>query len=347
MKKAAIIGYGGMGKWHCDSILRNKTLEISGISDINPARCELAQKNGLKVYPSNEAVFADREVDIVIVATPNDVHEEIVVAALNANKNVICEKPATLSVESFDNMVLAAKKNNKIFSVHQNRRWDTEFLLIKSAVTNMELGETIRIENRVHGSRGIPGDWRKQEKYGGGMIYDWGVHLIDQIMQIFCEKVIEVNCVNTYITNAEVDDGFRLELLFETGKTALIEVGTYNFLSLPRFYMQCEKGTLVIPDWNKNATVNKMTKWVEKNIVPIKTSAGITKTMAPRDIDSCEQYEIKLPKSDVHDFYHNFINAIDNKEPQIVKNCEVRRVLQVIEAAFKSDREHQRIKVEI
>lgn len=256
-------------------------------------------------------------------------------------------KPATLSIESFDNMVSVAKKNNKVFSVHQNRRWDAEFLLIKSVIANKELGETIRIENRVHGSRGIPGDWRKQKEYGGGMLYDWGVHLIDQIMQIFDQKVIEVNCVNTHITNPEVDDGFRLELLFEDKKTALIEVGTYNFLSLPRLYMQCEKGTLIIPAWNNNAIVNKMTKWVEKIVVPVKTSAGITKTMAPRDVDSCEQYEMELPKSDVHDFYRNFINAIENKESQIVKNSEVRRVLQVIEVAFKSNKEHQRIRVEI
>lgn len=111
--------------------------------------------------------------------------------------------------------------------------------------------------------------------------------------------------------------------------------------------MQCEKGTLIIPAWNNNAIVNKMTKWVEKIVVPVKTSAGITKTMAPRDVDSCEQYEMELPKSDVHDFYRNFINAIENKESQIVKNSEVRRVLQVIEVAFKSNKEHQRIRVEI
>lgn len=89
-----------MGKWHCDSISKNKTLEILGISDINPERCELAEKNGLKVYQSNDAVFADRDVDIVVVATPNDVHEQIVVAALNSNKNVICEnlQPFRLSL---------------------------------------------------------------------------------------------------------------------------------------------------------------------------------------------------------------------------------------------------------
>jgi predicted dehydrogenase len=218
---------------------------------------------------------------------------------------------------------------------------------MKALAESKEVGELIRIENRVHGSRGIPSDWRKEKAHGGGMIYDWGVHLIDQTLQTIPETIVEVNCVNTYITNAEVDDGFRLELTFESGKTAQIDVGTYNFLKLPRFYMQCESGTAMIPDWNKPVTVTKMTEWVEKTIIPVKTSAGITKTMAPRDVDSCETYEIELPKSYVHDFYRNFVATIDGLEQQRVKNCEVRRVLQVIEAAFQSDALRQRLKVSI
>ncbi len=347
MKKVAVIGYGGMGKWHCDCIKKNAVVEIAGIFDICESRRELARQNGIFVYNSNEDILSDKNVDIIVVATPNDIHEELTIKALNAGKNVICEKPVTLSVESFDRMVEAAKKNGKVFSVHQNRRWDAEFLAMKSLVDSEEIGEVIRIENRVHGSRGIPGDWRKEKIHGGGMIFDWGVHLIDQTLQIIPEKIIEVNCVNTYITNSEVDDGFRLELVFESGKTAQVDVGTYNFLNLPRFYLQCENGTSIIPDWNNSVVVNKMTEWVEKNIVPVKTSAGITKTMAPRDVDSCETYEIDLPESDAHDFYRNFVDAIDGKQEQRVKNCEVRRVLQVIEAAFKSDEMRQRLKVEI
>lgn len=347
MKKVAIIGYGGMGKWHCDRIRENKVVELGGIYDINELRRELAHEEGIFVYNSNEEIFSDPTIDIIVVATPNDVHEELIIKALSSGKNAICEKPATLSVESFDRMVEAQNKSGKLLSVHQNRRWDAEHLAIKSFVKTKELGEIIRIENRVHGSRGIPGDWRKEKKYGGGMIYDWGVHLIDQTLQIIPEKIIEVNCVSTYITNSEVDDGFRLELTFESGKTAHIEVGTYNFLTLPRFYVQCENGTAIIPDWNNSVQLNKMTKWVEKNVVPVKTSAGITKTMAPRDVESCEKYEIELPKGDVHDFYRNFVNAIDKKEEQRIKNSEVRRVLQVIEAAFESNEIRQRLKLEI
>ncbi len=346
-KKIAIIGFGGQGHWHSIVSEESGAVEVIGAYDIDDKQNVDARNLGFKAYSSSEEIFADKSIDIVVIATPNDVHEKIAIKALETGHNVVCEKPVTLSVESFDRIMDAQKKSGKLFSVYQNRRWDREYLAMKQLVNSKELSDPIRIETRVHGSRGIPGDWRQEKKYGGGMIYDWGVHLIDQILCIFPQKITEINCTTTHTTNAEVDDGFRLELLFEDGITAHVEVSTYNFIKLPRFYIQCEQGTACIPDWNENVNVTKLTEWNEKKVLPVRTSAGITKTMAPRDNQSTECYEIKLPDADVRDFYRNFCNAIDGNCEQAIKNCEVRRVLQVIEAAFKSDEAKQRITVEI
>ena len=282
-----------------------------------------------------------------MVATPNDVHEDLVVNGLLAGHNVICEKPVALSVDSFDRMVEAQNKSGKLLTVHQNRRWDVDFLGVKSVIDSGEIGEVIRIESRIHGSRGIPSDWRCIKKYGGGMILDWGVHLIDQMMQLIPDKITTVNCVTTNITNEEVDDGFRLEIGFESGKTAHVEVGTYNFLAMPRFYMQCKDGSLYLTDWQKKAQIAKLTRWIEKDVTPVQNAAGITKTMAPRDHLTLDEYEIDRQTSDVHNFYRNFCAAIDGKEEQFIKNCEVRRVLLVMESCFKSDEAHQTLSVEI
>ncbi len=176
---------------------------------------------------------------------------------------------------------------------------------------------------------------------------DWGVHLIDQILQIITEKIVRVYCDVTNITNTEVDDGFKLRIYFESGKTAYIEVGTYNFIAMPRFYLQCKKGSAKIEDWQKNAQIALMKAWNEKEVMPVQTAAGITKTMAPRDEITLDMYEADRPVSDVHDFYRNFCAALDGKEEIIVKHNEVRRVMQVMEAAFKSAEEAQAIKVEI
>ncbi len=345
--RVAVIGYGGQGAWHCNQIRSSDVVTLAGIYDIDKERRQVAEKNDIFVYQSNEAIFEDSNVDIILVATPNDVHKDLVISALQGGKHVICEKPAALSVAEFDMMVEAQQKKGKILSVHQNRRWDDDYLAVKQVITSGEIGDVLRIESRVQGSRGIPSDWRCHKEPGGGMILDWGVHLIDQMLQLIPDKITSVNCVNTHYTNTEVDDGFRLELSCESGKTAYVEVGTYNFLPLPRFYMQCKRGTLRMEDERSNAHVAKMKAWDEKDVLPVQKAAGITATMAPRNELTMEAYEVERPVSDVHDFYRNFVAAAKGETEQFIKNSEVRRVLSVMEACFESDTKQTTLKVDI
>ena len=157
------------------------------------------------------------------------------------------------------------------------------------------------------------------------------------MLKLIPERIVKVYCENTNITTDEVDDGFNLRLTFESGKKATIEVGTYNFIALPRFYMQARGGSALIEDWQKKCKVSRLKAWCEKEVLPVQTAAGITKTMAPRDEITLDSYEIERPTSDVHDFYRNYVAAIDGKEEQLIKNEEVRRVLLVMENAFRSN----------
>ena len=340
-KSVVVVGYGGQGGWHASHALKSDVVTLKGIYDIKEERNQAARDAGIFVYDSFEAILADKDIDIVVCATPNDVHRDIVVRSLLSGKNVVCEKPVALTLEDFDAMCDAAKQAGKLFTVHQNRRWDVDFLAIKSIIESGEIGETINIESRVHGSRGIPSDWRCHKQYGGGMVLDWGVHLIDQMLQLIPEKITKVYCELNNITTDEVDDGMHLMLTFESGKRATVEVGTYNFIYMPRFYMQCKTGSALIEDWQKKCQVAKMKAWNEKEVIPVQTAAGITKTMAPRDEITLDTYELERPTSDVHDFYRNLVKAIDGVEAPIVKQCEVRRVLQVMLACFESHAKNQ------
>ena len=347
-KNIAIVGYGGQGAWHANWAMKSDVVALAGIYDIAEKRMQAAKDNGIRTYSSLDEILADSAVDIVLCATPNDVHKDIVVNSLLAGKNVICEKPVALTVADFDEMVAAAEKSGKVFSVHQNRRWDVDFLAIKGLIASGEIGDTINIESRIHGSRGIPSDWRCHKPYGGGMMLDWGVHLIDQMLQLIPdERIVKLYCEMTNITTDEVDDGFNLHLTFESGKRATVEVGTYNFIAMPRFYMQAKNGSALIEDWQKKCKVNKLKAWCEKEVLPVQTAAGITKTMAPRDEITIDSYEVERPTSDVHDFYRNYVRAIDGKEEQLIKNREVRRVLRVMVESFNSAEQGVALKVEI
>ena len=339
MKKmrVAVVGYGGMGGWHADWLGKSDVAELAGVYDIRRERLQLAESRGIHAYSSLRDLLRDPSVDTVTVAVPNDAHEEIVVKSLNAGKHVICEKPVALNPASLERMIAAAEENHRCFSTHQNRRWDVDYLAMQKIHDSGEIGRIINIESRIHGSRGIPSDWRGERSHGGGMLYDWGIHLIDQVLLIFgFENVEAVHCVCDHITNREVDDGFRLELFFRGGERATVEVGTYNFIAMPRFYLRAEKGTALLRDWREETQVVRCTHWHESEVLPVQTAAGLTKTMAPRDELTTETYTVPRPKSDVHDYYRNFAKATRGEEPLIVTYDQMRTDLKVIMAAFRS-----------
>ncbi len=338
-KKVAVIGYGGMGGWHTRHLLESDVCTLAGIWDIKPERCALAEEKGIHAYKSLEDLLGDAEVEIVTIAVPNDSHLPLAVAAMEAGKNVICEKPVALDCKELEQMTEASHRTGKLFTVHQNRRWDCDYLMMKQVYASGELGEVTCIESRYHGSRGIPGDWRGYKQYGGGMILDWGVHLIDQMLGIvYDRKIKEIYCRCDHITNDEVDDGFKLDLYFERGLTARIEVATSNFISLPRFYMTGINGSALINTWLDDCRVVYCTNYEDKDAAPVVTAAGYTKTMAPRDASSVKEHIIPRPESDVHDFYRNVCLAVDGKAEQIVKHDQLMRVMRIMEAAFESDR---------
>lgn len=338
-KKVAVIGYGGMGGWHTRYILKSDVVELAGIYDIKPERCALAEENGIHAYSSFNELMADETVELVVIATPNDLHKALAIEAMKKGKNVISEKPVTLSSVDLQEIIDSSKKYKKLFTVHQNRRWDCDYLMMREVYSSDELGEVTAVESRIHGSRGIPGDWRGRKEHGGGMILDWGVHLIDQMLGIISNRKIErIYCRCNHITNYEVDDGFRLELYFEGALTALIEVGTSNFIAMPRFYITGTNGSAIINDWRDDCRVVSCKNWDEKDVIPVVTAAGLTKTMAPRDEKTITESIIHRPESDVHDFYRNVVRAIDGLEKQIVTHEQLMRVMRIMEAAFESDR---------
>ena len=105
MKKLGIVGYGGQGAWHASHAEKSDVIELAGIYDINEKRVNAAKEKGIRAYSSLSEMLSDDAIDIVLCATPNDVHKEIVISALEKGKHVICEKPVALSVGDFDDMV--------------------------------------------------------------------------------------------------------------------------------------------------------------------------------------------------------------------------------------------------
>ena len=338
MKKTglAISGYGGMGGWHTRLAARIEEMELLGVYDIKPERNALAVENGLYAYESLEALLADERVDVVTVAIPNHIHKDMCIRAMRAGKHVVCEKPVALSSQELQEMIDVSKECGVIFTVHQNRRWDEDWRTVKYMYDHNTLGKTFRIESRVHGSRGIPGDWRNQKECGGGMVLDWGVHLLDQIMQMVDKKIVSIYATLSYVTNENCDDGFTVTITFEDGLVVVVEVGTSNFINLPRWYVLGENGSAVIENFQQDGKIVMVSDWEKRDAVPVVTAASLTKTMAPRTSETIQEYPLPKQTADIRDYYRNICKAIRGEEEQLIKHHELMRVMKLMEAIFES-----------
>lgn len=333
----AIVGFGGMGSYHCQLIEPVSQISVIGVYDPVEYRMELGKEAGYKTYASLDAVLTDELVDIVLIATPNDVHKEIAIQALQAGKHVICEKPVTITSKDFDDIVKVANEEKRVFTVHQNRRWDDDFRTAKDIINKKTLGELFHLESRVQGANGIPGDWRQLKDYGGGMLLDWGVHLLDQLLQITDSQIESVAANLSYILGTEVDDGFTSYITFKDGLTALIEVGTTNYVKLPRWYLKGTEGTAVIRDWDLSGEIitrNPDVAHIEPK--PIQAGQGLTKTMAPPSEQSTLKFAIEKPELEEQSFYENFVSVLEGKSEIAIKHDEVHRVLVLIETIFEA-----------
>ena len=351
--RIGIIGFGGMANWHVDTFREEKytRAEFVGVYDINAEKYPLAREKGLNVYASLDEMLSDETLDIILVATSNEVHKDLSIMAMRAGKNVICEKPVTISSGELEEIMAVQKETGKVFTIDQNRRTNRDFVLMKRCVEEGLIGNPYVIESRVEGSRGMPTGWRTIKRLGGGMMLDWGVHLIDQLMYMIPDKVVNIFCTMNSIQYPEVDDNFRLIMTFENGIEARVEVATNNYIMHPRWYVLGKRGTLEIPDWDCEGkivrAVEKEDKWAEEIVY---TKAGPTKTMAPRSEKSTETIEIHEPLDVVDNLtvpYDQLIDAIEGKAELTIKPEQALRVMKVMEAAFESWEKKEAIKTDI
>lgn len=345
-----IVGYGGMGSWHGAKITEKvPELKIKGVYDIREERCEAARKDGFRAYSSFDEVLADPEVDILIISTPNNFHKPLAVRAMLAGKNVILEKPATMGAQDFVELMELSEKTGRLLTVHQNRRWDADYNIVKKIYREKTLGDVYMLENRVQGSRQVLNGWRGAKENGGGMVYDWGVHLIDQYLDMIDSPVTEVYANLFSLYTDEVDDNFKAIIRFENKVSALVEVSMNCFILHPRWHVSAENGTAVINDWSLNGKMVSLSDdselvWDERIVY---TAAGPTRSMAPRPPETTVELPLPHVECDSADFYRNVYRAMNGLEELIVKPEQTLRVLKVMDAVFESDRLGQSIKCSI
>lgn len=184
--KIAIIGCGGIanGK-HMPSLSKLDNIELVAFCDIVVERAEQAAEKygaeGAKVYEDYKELLNDKSIDVVHVCTPNDSHAEISIAALEADKHVMCEKPMAKTAADARRMVEAAKKSGKKLTIGYNNRYRKDSQHLKKVCESGKLGEIYYAKAHAIRRRAVPtwGVFLDEDKQGGGPLIDIGTHALD------------------------------------------------------------------------------------------------------------------------------------------------------------------------
>lgn len=349
--KFGIIGFGFMGQTHAETISNLDYAEVVAVCDINEEVFKFAD-TAVSTYLEADELLKDEGVNTVIIAVPNQIHLEMVKKAAKAKKDIICEKPAGMNASEVEEMIAITKKEGVRFTFHHQRRWDTDYNVSKAVYDSGELGDIYTIKSSLYGFNGNMHDWHVYPEYGGGMLYDWGVHLIDQILNMVPSRLKTIYAHVTNVINENVDDYFNLQFYFENGVNAQIELGTY-FLSDKKdwferhWFLGGNKGSAYSDGFFPQGKLVKTSELLTN--VPGKitmTHAGPTRSFGPAPEGRILTSE--LPSVEVNHgmFYENYYRYYLGKEELVIKPEQILRLMRIVDAIRVSAETHQTVNFE-
>lgn len=349
MIKVGIIGFGYMGHFHLNKIKQFSDVKAVCAFDTDNEKLDNAKSEGLEIHKDLESFLAS-EFDLAVIATPNQWHAKYAIACMKAGKNVLCEKPATMLVGEMDQIIKCSEETGKFFTVHQQRRWDPDYRAVCEVINSGIIGKATTIESRVLGERGVCFGWRADPEAGGGMLYDWGVHLIDQILCMYpLEKVVSIHARILSILTPKVDDFFEITMTLSNGVCAKISVGTFALQKLPRWFVFCDRGTMKLEDFSgTNGGITRIKEGVKGfDSVVGQKMLGPSRTMAPLKPEQIEHLPIAAQPDMEMEFWENLVAALKGKAVLHVTMEQIKRQMMIVKAAFQSAKLNETITTNI
>jgi len=196
--KVGVIGYGGafnMGKSHLREMKRAGMTPFA-VCELNPKRLEVAQQDfpGIETYSTLKAMLKESAVNLLVHITPHNLHYPLATQCIKAGKHVVTEKPFVLTTQEADKLIAQSKQQKVMVSTYHNRHWDGWILRsMREVVEKKTIGDIYKVEAHM-GTYGMPQDWwRTSRSVSGGILYDWGVHLLEYALQVIPSEVTEVS----------------------------------------------------------------------------------------------------------------------------------------------------------
>ncbi|MEZ4674216.1 MAG: Gfo/Idh/MocA family oxidoreductase [Caldilineaceae bacterium] len=327
--RVAVIGYGYAGRsFHTYLINLTPGLTLYGVASSSAEkRAQIEQERGCQTYSSFDEVIADPAVDLVVLATPNDLHADYAIRTLEAGKHVVTDKPMSVTLDEANRMVATAARTGRLLSVFQNRRWDGDYLTVRKLMDEGQLGNVRWIEMAWQ-RWGAPRGWRGEAEKGGGRLYDLGAHLLDQLLQLFPQPVEAVYCrMHHDFGHTDVESHALITVHFVDGATGVCDLSSMSAIYKPRFQIYGDKGTFIkygLDPQEDAMRAGQIDAAVNREESYGRLHDGTVETIIPTVPGRWRSY------------YENVRDAIKGEAELAVKSADVQRVMAVIDAALHS-----------
>ena len=326
MIPVAVVGYGGafnMGRHHLRE-MRAAGMVPTAVCDLDKERLKVARQEnpGIRTFVRLSDMLRKTDVQLVTVITPHNTHAPLALQCLKAGRNVVIEKPMTITTAECDRLIAEAGRQGVFLSTYHNRHWDGHILEALDHIRAGEIGDVYKIECHM-GGFARPGDWwRSNRTVSGGILYDWGVHLLEYALQILHPS--EISEVSGYSreghwagslpfpTEANEDEA-QLTVRFADGRWLSLNVSSLDH------HAKVDRGVLEISGTAGTYVMN-FDRW----------------TIRKHDENGLVIREGRNRSGETHKFYENIAAVLAGDAAPVITPEWARRPVHILDLAVRS-----------
>lgn len=330
--KVALAGYGFAGKtFHAPLINSVNDLTLHTVISSNAGKVKQDLSHVNVVTDFIQAV-QNPEIDLVVIATPNETHAPLARIALEAGKHIVIDKPFALDITEARTVVDIANRQKRLLSIFHNRRWDSDFLAIRQVIENDSIGEIRHFESHLDRFRPeVRVRWREQNRPGSGLWFDLGPHLVDQALQLFgLPDSVQAN-IATLRTTAEINDWAHVILNYPRHKV-ILHGSMLVAGGAVRFALHGIKGSAI------KTGADPQEQQLLLGISPGSTQWGMDKDNVKIFDNEQKLTLLAPPNGDQREYYRQIAAAIRGEQENPVTPIQALAVMSVLEAANLSQK---------
>lgn len=322
--------------FHAPLIEAEESLELCGIVSSRSEEIKESYPNVL-VCPDYKELLK-QELDIVVIASPNEVHFEQAKQAIEMGKHVVIDKPMTPTTEEAKLLAYLADQHQVILTVFHNRRLDGDFLTLKKTIETNELGKIVGFESNFNrfNPQVDKSNWRETTNIAGGVFYDLAPHLIDQTLVLFGKPDLVYANISHLRPGAATDDSFHVIMRYKDFD-AHLNASAITGNTRERFVLHGLKGS--ISKYGLDTQESQLNSGVQVT----GSEFGVDTSVFFRNSDRADKFPV-LP-GNYPEFYKNLSQHITNEIPLLVPSHEAILTMEIMERCLESVKERKEILV--